>query len=210
MKTTCTSIMFCLCLISAGWLRAEPESTRAACSDGRDNDGDGHVDCADQDCQDLAVCAPTLPGAIDEVARLRSRGTMRVVVGAVLLSLGLVVGGSSAALWIAGNGGSTFSYNTDQQAAVFDSLAQGGEKITASKVKAKRQEVHEKTGEGGPVPRTMKQLRAFLECKTGPADPGHRLAADLRDYLAGEKSEAEMGEAWDLAFSGQVVQRKTG
>src|SRR4051795_415505 len=42
---------------------------------------------------------------------------------------------------------------TDQPAAVFDSLSQGGGKITASKVKAKRQEVDEATGEGGPVPR---------------------------------------------------------
>src|SRR3954470_3770396 len=34
---------------------------------------------------------------------------------------------------------------TDQQVAVFDSLASGGERITASRVKAKRQEVHEAT-----------------------------------------------------------------
>src|SRR3954471_3961976 len=72
---------------------------------------------------------------------------------------------------------------TDQQAAVFDSLSQGGEKITASKVKAKRQEVHESTGEGGPVPRTLRQFRAFLESKTGPADPGRKLAASLLDFL---------------------------
>ena len=64
----------------------------------------------------------------------------------------------------------------DQQVAVFDALAEGGEKITAAKVKEKRQEVHEATGEGGPVARTLKQLRAFLEGKTGPADPGHKLA----------------------------------
>ena len=121
MKTFCVSIMVCVCLTNPGWARAdaEPENTRAACSDGRDNDGDGHVDCADQDCQDLAVCALALRGGVvDDVARLRSRGTMRVVIGAVLLSLGIVVGGTSAALWIAGNNGSSFSYNTDQQAAV--------------------------------------------------------------------------------------------
>ena len=75
---------------------------------------------------------------------------------------------------------------TDQQAAVFDALAKGGEKITASKVKAKRQEVHEATGEGGPVPRTLKQIKAFLEGKTGPADPGHKLAASLLDLPGGQ------------------------
>jgi ParB/RepB/Spo0J family partition protein len=99
---------------------------------------------------------------------------------------------------------------TEQQAQVFDALAQGGEKITASKVRQKRQEAHEKTGEGGPVPRTIKQFKLFLEGKTGPADPGHRLAADLLDFLAGEKSEAEIGEAWDRAFSREVAQRRTG
>ncbi len=97
---------------------AEAESTRAACSDGRDNDGDGHVDCADQDCQDLAICAPVATGGIDDGARLRSRGTMRVVVGAVLLSLGVVVGGSSAGLWVAGGGNSYFDENADWKGAI--------------------------------------------------------------------------------------------
>lgn len=99
---------------------------------------------------------------------------------------------------------------SEQQATVFDSLSGSGEKITASKVRQKRQEVHETTGTGGPVPRTLKQLRAFLEVRTGPGDPGHNLAADLLGYLAGEKSEAEMGEMWDRAFDGLIGQRRTG
>lgn len=99
---------------------------------------------------------------------------------------------------------------TQQQAEVFDALGQGGEKITASKVRAKRQETHEASGQGGPVPRTIKQFRAFLEGKTGPADPGHNLAADLLGYLAGEKSEAELGEAWGRVFSEPLLQRMTG
>lgn len=99
---------------------------------------------------------------------------------------------------------------TDQQAAVFDSLAQGGDKISLSKVRQKRQTVHEATGEGGPVPRTLKQLRNFLEDSGGHAEQGHDLAADLLDYLAGVKSEAEMGEAWNLAFASPVGQRRTG
>jgi ParB family chromosome partitioning protein len=40
----------------------------------------------------------------------------------------------------------------DQQVAVFDSLAQGGEKITAKKVRAKRHEIHEATADRSPVP----------------------------------------------------------
>ena len=35
---------------------ASPENSVAACQDGTDNDGDSHVDCADQDCQIFAVC----------------------------------------------------------------------------------------------------------------------------------------------------------
>src|SRR5947209_9525520 len=120
MKTSCACLMFLLSISHAGSARAEaePENSRAACSDGRDNDGDGHVDCADQDCQDLAVCAPAFSSGSDDTARLRSRGTMRVVVGAVLLSLGIVVGGSSAALWVAGSGNHYFSDNAEWQGGV--------------------------------------------------------------------------------------------
>ena len=32
------------------------ENTLEACADGQDNDGDGHLDCADQDCQIYAIC----------------------------------------------------------------------------------------------------------------------------------------------------------
>lgn len=34
------------------------ESALADCRDARDNDGDGHVDCADQDCGIYAMCLP--------------------------------------------------------------------------------------------------------------------------------------------------------
>jgi ParB/RepB/Spo0J family partition protein len=97
----------------------------------------------------------------------------------------------------------------DQQIKVFDSLTGEGERITAAKVKAKRQEAHEATGEGGPVPRTLKQLKAFLEGKTGPADPGHRLASYLLDYLAGKRSEEAMEKYWGRAFE-SADQRRTG
>ncbi len=33
-----------------------PENTVARCGDGRDNDGDGHRDCDDQDCEIFAIC----------------------------------------------------------------------------------------------------------------------------------------------------------
>lgn len=38
------------------------ENTSSACQDGADNDGDGHIDCSDQDCEDFVFCAqPTTP-----------------------------------------------------------------------------------------------------------------------------------------------------
>jgi ParB/RepB/Spo0J family partition protein len=88
----------------------------------------------------------------------------------------------------------------DQRIKVFEALAEGNGKITAARVRAKRQEAHEATGEGGPAPRPLKQLRAFLESKTGPADAGRRLAAGLLDYLSGKKSEEAMEKSWDRAF----------
>ena len=89
---------------------------------------------------------------------------------------------------------------TDQQVAVFDDLAASGGKITAAKVRQKRQEAHEATGQGGPIPRNLKQMRAFLESKTGPADPGHKLAAYMLDYLAGKRSDEHLDKYWDKAF----------
>jgi hypothetical protein len=35
---------------------AMPENSVARCEDGKDNDGDGHLDCDDQDCQIFAIC----------------------------------------------------------------------------------------------------------------------------------------------------------
>lgn len=89
-----------------------------------------------------------------------------------------------------------------EQKAVFDAVAEGGEKVTAAKVRQKRQEVHETTGEGGPVPKTLKQLKAFLESHTDAAgtrskNDGCRLAACMLDYLAGKMTEEALLKAWD-------------
>ena len=81
-------------------------------------------------------------------------------------------------------------------------LAASGGMVTVAKVRQKRQETHEATGQGSPVPRTIKQLRSFLEGKTGPAAPDHKLAAYLLDYLAGKKSDDNLGKYWDKVFPG--------
>jgi ParB/RepB/Spo0J family partition protein len=91
---------------------------------------------------------------------------------------------------------------TEKQVETFNDLASSGGKVTAAKVKEKRQEAHETTGEGGPVSRNLKQLKTFLEAKTGPGDPGHKLAAYVLDYLAGKKSDDQMAKYWDKSFGG--------
>jgi hypothetical protein len=93
-----TSILVVAFLLVAPRARAQTaENTRQACADGVDNDGDGHVDCADQDCWDLVQCAQAPPAA----AAPRRTGYTKVVLGAVLLPLGLVLAGVSAASWVA-------------------------------------------------------------------------------------------------------------
>ena len=98
----------------------------------------------------------------------------------------------------------------EQRVGVFNSVAEGGGKITAARVKEKCQQVHEATGTGGPVARNMKQIKSFLEGKTGPADPGHKLAVYLLDYLAGKRSDDNMEKYWDRAFAEPAEQRMTG
>jgi len=74
------------------------ENTKQACTDGVDNDGDGRVDCADQDCWDLLICAPAHGAPAPE----RKSGYTKVVLGAILLPLGFIVGGVSSVGWIYG------------------------------------------------------------------------------------------------------------
>ena len=52
------SILFCFCFLSlAGTLFAPPpKKVERKCSDGKDNDGDGDIDCADSDCASKDVC----------------------------------------------------------------------------------------------------------------------------------------------------------
>jgi ParB/RepB/Spo0J family partition protein len=98
----------------------------------------------------------------------------------------------------------------DRQVAVFDELSRGGEKVTVARVKQKRQEVHEATGRGGPVPRNLKQLKAFLERKSGPEGSGKELAACLLDWLDGRRSDEDLDKDWDRDFTESTGSRMTG
>ena len=65
----------------------------------------------------------------DELARLRGRGTTRVVIGAVMLGFGLVLGGISTVMWTAGDGATGYAnqgFNSYYQGAVaMDTIAFG-------------------------------------------------------------------------------------
>ncbi len=65
----------------------------------------------------------------DDLARLRGRGTTRVVIGAVMLGLGLILGGISTLLWTAGDAATGYAnegFNAYYQGAVaMDTIAFG-------------------------------------------------------------------------------------
>lgn len=44
--------------------RTPLESDATQCKDGRDNDGDGLIDCKDPDCSHIAYCSATLDGQV--------------------------------------------------------------------------------------------------------------------------------------------------
>jgi hypothetical protein len=104
------------------------ENTPAACTDGLDNDQDGWIDCADQECQSLPQCAappgtvppqPTYtqplyapplppmrspyPGAWAVNAPEPRYGLPTGIVGAVLLTAGVAMIAGSAGPWIRAN-----------------------------------------------------------------------------------------------------------
>lgn len=50
------AVLFIGMLAHAGNSYAQTENTAQTCQDGSDNDGDGHVDCGDQDCSAFVFC----------------------------------------------------------------------------------------------------------------------------------------------------------
>ena len=102
------------------------------------------------------------------------------------------------------------AWNQGWNVGVFQFVKSAKWRIGEQTVLERLGELHRETGEGGPVPRNMKQVKAFLEGKTGPADPGHRLAAYLLDYICGKRSEEAMDKYWDRAFAEPAGPRMTG
>ena len=51
---------------------------------------------------------------------------------------------------------------------------------------------------------------SFLEGKIGPADPGHKLAAYLLEYLAGKRTDENLDKYWDRSFAEPAGPRMTG
>ncbi len=92
------------------------ETSREACKDGVDNDGNGYTDCADQGCWDFNFCAQrqTEP---EDIRRLRAKGWTEITLGAILLPFGLTLAAVSAPAWMFAGGGS-FGHNSLMQVGV--------------------------------------------------------------------------------------------
>lgn len=91
------------------------ENTPAACADRVDNDGDGHVDCGDQDCMYMTFCASGGPPALMTGARAGA-GRGLFISGTIVSSIGLLAG--SAALGLA-------TQSTRDDAFLFSSIGVG-------------------------------------------------------------------------------------
>lgn len=83
------------------------------------------------------------------------------------------------------------------QIETFNELASDGKKVSVKAVKEKLRERHESTGEGKAVKRTCQDLLGWLECQTGPADPGNKVAVMLLDWLEGKLSTAKLEKGWE-------------
>lgn len=90
-----------------------------------------------------------------------------------------------------------------------------GQKPTADNIRKKRRQQQEEKAKKGevvkdaPIRRNMKDLREFLQTKTGPADPGKNLASYLLDFMEGKKSMDQMDSYWDKQFP-MLTHTKTG
>jgi hypothetical protein len=93
--TLCLGFFFLLEPSLAGAFEGEFENTAPACQDAQDNDGDGFVDCADQDCSLFTFCASSKKAP--EVREVRD-GRGLFVAGTVVSSIGLVSGAVSLGL----------------------------------------------------------------------------------------------------------------
>lgn len=87
----------------------------------------------------------------------------------------------------------------EHQTAVFNEATEGGEKLTVARVKAKRREVQQETGNGRTVKRTIKDLHEFLLGRAGSKqhDNGFALASHLLDFIDGKIDDEKMYKLWD-------------
>lgn len=81
-----------------------------------------------------------------------------------------------------------------EQAKVFNAAKASGEKLTAKVVKRERRATQGKDG-GGVVPRTISDLKAFLDGRGGP------FAANFLEYLSGKIDDGAFSKVWDQMVS---------
>lgn len=75
------------------------ENSKLACQDHIDNDGDGHVDCDDQDCGDFVFCARTSTSDQTQLRALRGKAATQITLGSILFSVGAAMLAASGGIW---------------------------------------------------------------------------------------------------------------
>lgn len=96
----------------------------------------------------------------------------------------------------------------EDQAEIHQELAAEGGKVTVERIKRHRRTKEEMLEtldgkartKGAPIKRTSRELAAWIETKSGPLEPGYRLACHLCDYLDGKLSDSQMSTKWDKSF----------
>jgi ParB/RepB/Spo0J family partition protein len=89
---------------------------------------------------------------------------------------------------------------TDEQVPAFKEITKDGTKATVARVQKKREEVREKTGQGDPIKKGLKQIKDFLEGKTGPEEYGKNFASYLLDWIDGTRTDDQLEKYWNTTF----------
>jgi ParB/RepB/Spo0J family partition protein len=91
----------------------------------------------------------------------------------------------------------------EERDSLFDAAKASGEPLKASQVKAKQREVAAKSPGTKAPSRTLREVKDFIESKTGSGEPlaSSNLASSLLDWISGTLTDSDMEGAWDGAFS---------
>ncbi|MCH7849129.1 MAG: hypothetical protein IIB53_12285 [Planctomycetes bacterium] len=109
----------------------DPPTNETDCSDGIDNDGDGFIDCADDDCAGDPACAPGGDSAIVDCITYKTQGGpaglkhLKITV-TIVDDTGAPVDGASVLMTLHGNNSYNFGGSTNAEGEVTFTLLMAG------------------------------------------------------------------------------------